>query len=104
MRHHNYEPGKLFAEQVADSEARLIQRLREMERRVIKWAIVSMFVALIPATKMYGHFSFVPPVIPSEAKNLKIANDVCTTILDSSLRCAAFRMTGDEGAAFRMTE
>ena len=23
--------------------------------------------------------------------------------LDSSLRCAAFRMTGDEGAAFRMT-
>ena len=28
---------------------------------------------------------------------------VCATILDSSLRCAAFRMTGDEGASFRMT-
>ena len=44
------------------------------------------------------------PVIPSEARNLKSVNGVCASSLDSSLRCAAFRMTGEEGAAFRMTE
>ena len=43
-------------------------------------------------------------VIPSEARNLKSVNGVCATILDSSLRCAAFRMTEDKGAAFGMTE
>ena len=58
--------------------------------------------------------SHLSPVIPSEASSLKFANGVCTTILDSSLRCAAFRMTeeicaafgtkGDEGAEFGMTE
>ena len=30
----------------------------------------------------------------AEAGNLKSVNGVCATILDSSLRCAAFRMTG----------
>ena len=33
------------------------------------------------------------PVTPSEAKKLRSVNGVCATILDSSLRCAAFRMT-----------
>ena len=37
--------------------------------------------------------SHLPPVIPSEARNLKSVNGVCATILDSSLRCAPFRMT-----------
>ena len=34
------------------------------------------------------------PVIASEAGNLKFVNGMCATSLDSSLRCAAFRMTG----------
>ena len=37
--------------------------------------------------------SCVTSVISSEARNLKSENGVCTTNLDSSLRCAAFRMT-----------
>ena len=37
--------------------------------------------------------SFITSVISSEARNLKSENGVCTTNLDSSLRCAAFRMT-----------
>ena len=37
--------------------------------------------------------SFIASVISSEARNLKSENGVCTTNLDSSLRCAAFRMT-----------
>ena len=40
----------------------------------------------------------------NEEPNLKSVNGVFAMILDSSLRCAALRMTGDEGAAFRMTE
>ena len=48
--------------------------------------------------------SRVSPVILSEVRHLKSVNGVCTTILDSSLRCAAFRMTGDEGAPSRMPE
>ena len=43
-------------------------------------------------------------VISSEGRNLKLETSGCATILDSSLRCAAFRMTGEEGAAFGMTE
>ena len=34
------------------------------------------------------------PVIPSAGRNLKFVNGVCAMSLDSSLRCAAFRMTG----------
>ena len=34
------------------------------------------------------------PVIASEVTSLKSVNGVCATSLDSSLRCAAFRMTG----------
>ena len=41
-------------------------------------------------------------VIRSEARYLKSVNGVFATILDSSLRCAEFRMTGDEGAGFGM--
>ena len=37
--------------------------------------------------------SHLSPVIPSEARNLKSVNGVCATSLDSSLRCAPFRMT-----------
>ena len=44
------------------------------------------------------------PVIPREARDLKSVNGVCAASLDSSLRCAAFRMTGGEGAGFGMTE
>ena len=52
-------------------------------------------------------------VVSSEGRNLKLETSGCATILDSSLRCAAFRMTGwrwrcvqnDRGrrAAFGMT-
>ena len=38
--------------------------------------------------------SHLSTVIRSEARILKSVNGVCATILDSSLRCAAFRMTG----------
>ena len=48
--------------------------------------------------------SFITSVISSEARNLKSETGGCAATLDSSLRCAAFRMTGDEGAGFRMTE
>ena len=44
------------------------------------------------------------PVIPREARDLKSVNGVCAASLDSSLRYAAFRMTGGEGAGFGMTE
>ena len=51
-------------------------------------------------TRLCGHFPFVPChseqfhfVIPRATRNLKSANGLCATILDSSLRCAAFRMT-----------
>ena len=47
--------------------------------------------------------SHLSPVIPSKAINLKSVNGECATILDSSLRCAAFRMTEDKGAPFRLT-
>ena len=64
-------------------------------------------------------------VVSSEAGNLRSVHGGCATILDSSLRCASFRMTGggmlccvqndrmevaafgmagEEGAAFGMTE
>ena len=55
--------------------------------------------------------SLLPAVIPSEVTKLKSVNGVCATILDSSLRCAAFRMTSKgcfvrndrmEMAGFRM--
>ena len=48
--------------------------------------------------------SHLSPGIASEAGNLKFVNGMCATSLDSSLRCAAFRMTGlrrcvqDDGA------
>ena len=67
-----------------------------------------------------GCFTF---VISSEVRKLELGTEGCATALDSSLRCAPFRMTGkgrcvrndkgrgvafgmtkDEGAAFRMTE
>ena len=38
--------------------------------------------------------SLINTVISSEARNPKSENGARTTILDSSLRCAAFRMTG----------
>ena len=44
--------------------------------------------------------SLINSVISSEARNLKSEIAACTTSLDSSLRCAAFRMTGYEGASF----
>ena len=47
--------------------------------------------------------SHLSPVIRSAASKLKSVDGVCATILDSSLRCAAFRLAGDEGASFRMT-
>ena len=34
-------------------------------------------------------------VVSSEGRNLKLETGGCATILDSSLRCAAFRMTGE---------
>ena len=43
------------------------------------------------------------PVIPSEARSLESVIGVCATSLDSSLRCAPFRMTGGEGALFIVT-
>ena len=36
-------------------------------------------------------------VILSEGRNLRSENGVCAMSLDSSLRCAAFRMTGERG-------
>ena len=48
--------------------------------------------------------SHLPAVIPREGRNLESVNGVCATILDSSLRSAPVRMTGDEGAPVRMTE
>ena len=41
---------------------------------------------------------------PAEVSYLKLETGGCGTTLDSSLRCAPFRMTKDEGAAFRMAE
>ena len=38
-------------------------------------------------------FSHLSPVIAREARILKSVNGVCATSSDSSLRCAAFRMT-----------
>ena len=43
-------------------------------------------------------------VIPSEARNLKSLTGERATTLDSSLRCAAFRMTEWRIAVLRMTE
>ena len=43
-------------------------------------------------------------VVSSEGRNLKLEIAAGATILDSSLRCAAFRMTGEEGAVFGMAE
>ena len=42
-------------------------------------------------------------VILSEGRKLRSVGGVCAMILDSSLRCAAFRMTGGGMAAFGMT-
>ena len=47
--------------------------------------------------------SIIISVISSETRKLNSGIAKCATVLDSSLRCAAFRMTGDKGAAFRMT-
>ena len=49
----------------------------------------------------YVDISHLFPVIASAAGNLNSEIAACTTILDSSLRCAAFRMTG-RGAGLRM--
>ena len=43
-------------------------------------------------------------VVSSEGRNVRSVNGGCAMILDSSLRCAAFRMTGGEGAVFGMAE
>ena len=43
------------------------------------------------------------PVIPREARDLKSVNGVCATLLDSSLRCASFRMTRGRKGACGMT-
>ena len=48
--------------------------------------------------------SHLPPFIPSTEKNLKSVDGVFAAILDSSLRSAPFRMTGDEGAPFGVTD
>ena len=50
MTRQTYKPGERLAKQIAGMEARLIDRLRQMERRIIKWAIASALIALIPAT------------------------------------------------------
>ena len=42
------------------------------------------------------------PVVPREGRNLRSVNGVWVTVLDSSLRCAAFRMTGGRDGALRM--
>ena len=55
-----------------------------------------------PYARLCGHFRIVP-CRSREARSLKSVNGVCATILDSSLRCASFRMTGGEGAGFGMT-
>ena len=47
-----------------------------------------------------GCFTF---VISSEVRKLRLVTGGWATTLDSSLRCAPFRMTKDEGAPFRMT-
>ena len=50
MARHTYEPGERLAERIAGMEARFIDRLRQRERRIIKWAIISALIASIPAT------------------------------------------------------
>ena len=51
-----------------------------------------------------ARLSFITSVISNEARNLKSETGGCAATLDSSLHCAAFRMTEDESAGFRMTE
>lgn len=49
MARQTYKPGERVAEQIAGMEARLIARLHQRERRIIKWMIASAIIALIPA-------------------------------------------------------
>ena len=50
MTQQTYAPGERAAESLRVMEARLTQRLRQMERRVIMWGIISGIFGPIPAT------------------------------------------------------